>query len=124
MIRISNIAGAVVVDVAHIDDRVFGKEDQFGVIENSLPIQIPARNIDERSCGAIGKRGGGGQFPSQTVGVGIDGEEINIDRHGERVSDDKIGIAGRNVESQIILKFKEDGEFRGWLIGEIDADAR
>ena len=83
MMGIGEVAGAVVVDVAHGDDGVLGKKDLLGVIENGLPVQIPTRNINERFCGAVGKRGGGGQFPSQIVSVGIDGQEIDIDGHGK-----------------------------------------
>src|SRR5271165_3927707 len=123
MIGIGDVACAVVVDIAHVDDRTLWKKHLLGIVEDGLPVEIPVRNADEGFRGAIGKRGGGGEFFSQIVSMRINGEEIYVDGYGERVGHQKIGYIGRNVQSEIILKLEEDGEFPGRLIGEINANA-
>ena len=122
IVGIGDVVGRVVVRVAHGDSRAAGQEERLGEAEDGLPVEIPARDVDESFGNGAGQAGGGEHIAAEIVGVRVKSEEMDIFGQGEGVFDDKVLVTGRNVERAIVLELQQNGKAGGGLGCEVDAD--
>jgi len=123
MIRVGGIVGGIVVGKLEMERGSFGEMNGFGVTIIALPVEIPLFDPDEPFFGAVRAKGVGLGFATEKMGVGIDGEDIDIDRQDQRVADDFVGGAGGEIE-RVRTEFEGVAGVGGRLIGEIEADGR
>ena len=121
-VGIARVPGRVVVVIAHRKNGALRQEDRLATWIHRLPVGIPVRNPDQRAARAAGKGRVTLQQVTQVVRVGIDRQQVHIERQPEIVADYEVAGPGRNAECAIVFKLNQYREFRLRLAGEVQSN--
>ena len=119
VVWVGEVFAGVVVRILHGDRASLGQRHGSRVAVDSLPVQIPLRDVNERFCGAPGKSCESEQVLAEIVRVRIDREQIHIYRKRKFIRDDKMFFAGRDVELPVVFQLEQQREEGCGLVGEI-----
>ena len=114
----------VVIDVMHVQHRSTRKRDGSAIAVYGLAVDVPAGNANEPRLLPAGQDGPRFELAAEVMRVGIDAQDLDVDRQTQLILHNEIAIAGGNVELVIAVELQQHRMNRRWLVSEIQANLR
>ena len=99
LVRIARVLRRIVVAVAHLQPRALRQPERRDIAEHVLPAEVPVADVDQRTHRAVGQVGEADHLFRAVVRVRLHGLHFDIDRGDERVGDDVVLLARRDVDA-------------------------